>query len=183
MACAFKNELDSPDFKNTIVRELRDSIQKHENLQIADRLYSAVRFGCSRAVVNLEGGINEGELDADLRRDDVYEFEAKVPEVTPRQMLRLTMRNGYGVARSWNHEITGVAVYYVPSLFNHSCMPNGYHVNIGDIMFVRGSTMIPADTEIFVPYTWFLNAESVQEEYGFGVKGRGFYVFLWDVSI
>jgi hypothetical protein len=123
----------------------------------------SLREGCGRAILNLEGGVRQ-DLDVDLHGDDVYDEIEQVPKVSPDRLEDLVRRNSFGIKKTVpDGSSPGIAVYHVPSFFNHSCMPNTVHYHIGDMIFIVSSTTIPAGSEIFLTYYPFLHQYSLQE--------------------
>ncbi|KAF8507844.1 hypothetical protein BU17DRAFT_57135 [Hysterangium stoloniferum] len=62
------------------------------------------------------------------------------------------------------------ALYLLPSLFNHSCVPNGTRTFFRDVMVVRAAVPIRQDEEIFLGYISDMNARKRDENlshYGF----------------
>lgn len=61
---------------------------------------------------------------------------------------------GPGLPRSeddmgdWNPS----SLFLLPSLFNHSCSPNAFCYNLGDVMIIRASCDIPTGNEVFLDY-------------------------------
>jgi len=67
------------------------------------------------------------------------------------------------VFREREQIVHGQALFYVPSFFNHNCIPNTDRAEIGDMMFIRASTTIPANAEIFTTLVNGHDAHSVQD--------------------
>lgn len=97
IACIFDDEIErSADFMSSLNPSLRNSAYRPMLLALVDKLYSAVTINeCGRAILNLEGGRSVG-LDTQLMRDDVY--KTTVPEITPMEMLDITLVNGFEVS-------------------------------------------------------------------------------------
>ncbi|RUP42945.1 hypothetical protein BC936DRAFT_137855 [Jimgerdemannia flammicorona] len=47
---------------------------------------------------------------------------------------------------------SGTGLWILPSLLNHSCVPNAIYIIVGDLLFVRAMQNIPKDNEVCVPY-------------------------------
>jgi hypothetical protein len=124
-----------------------------------------LKRGCGRALYNLEGAGGQGKADIDIRRDDVYDVADAVPEFNSREIMGMIQRNSFRIHTSnpIGDDIEGTAVFYVPSFFNHSCMPNTFYYIFGDIMFIRSSIQIKSGTEIFSSYTDLTHGETVDE--------------------
>jgi len=68
-------------------------------------------------------------------------------------MLEIVNRNSFRISKTvLNGAISGQALFYVPSFFNHSCMPNTFYYTHGDMIFFTSSTMISAGTELLWSY-------------------------------
>ena len=52
----------------------------------------------------------------------------------------------------FSEEPTTDGLWYYPSLFNHSCIPNCYHFGFGDILIIIALNDIDPNTELFISY-------------------------------
>lgn len=160
IVCVFDDEVGSAEFRRTmsIATQNRGRLA---NLNIGGVLRQMLLNGCGRAMLDLEGGLNEG-VDIDLRRDDVYDYPAPAPNLD--MLTPLCLRNSFTVEKAApDGVVLGVAAFKVPSFFNHSCMPNAVYYHIGDMIFIVSTIDIPSGSEIFIPYVNILSGRSVQE--------------------
>lgn len=81
------------------------------------------------------------------------------------EVLDILLANSFDISKitQTGEKLKGTALFYVPSYFNHSCMPNLIYVTVGNIMSMKSSTTIPKDAEIFISDTGVRRAESLQE--------------------
>ncbi|KAG9046747.1 hypothetical protein FS837_003768 [Tulasnella sp. UAMH 9824] len=49
-------------------------------------------------------------------------------------------------------ELDARSLFLLPSLFNHSCLPNAFWYCLGDVMIIRATCNIPAGDEVFLSY-------------------------------
>jgi hypothetical protein len=161
--CAFDDEFDTPTGEG---KQFTDAQQKNHDFALAERFDEQLKRGCARALYNLEGAGGQGKLDIDIRRDDVYDQNEDVPEFNSREIMGMIQRNSFRVYKYnslGEDSIGGTAVFYVPSFFNHSCMPNTFYYTFCDMMFIRSSVQIKAGAEIFSSYTDMTHGETVDE--------------------
>ena len=165
IACVFTDEVTKIETSGPNSHYQQDFKTTDVERSLADSIYEMMQKGCGRAVLNLEGGINPQNLDPDLSRDDVYE-ETAATSATPDNVLEIILRNSFNVEKTVagsRRIIGGQALFHVPSYFNHSCMPNTYRYQFGDMMFIRSATMIQAGKELFTYYTTMQNGESLKD--------------------
>lgn len=156
IACGFQDELGSPELKRAL-QIVKHCGQTPSKVALVNQIFTYLGEGRGRAILNLEGGGRQ-ELDVDLHRDDVYDEIASVPTVSLDRLEDLVRRNSFGIEKPVrNGSSQGIAVYHVPSFFNHSCMPNTFHYHIGDMIFIVSSTIIPAGNELF----WELTSSAI----------------------
>src|SRR5579859_2830801 len=76
-------------------------------------------------------------------------------------IVHIILRNSFQTGDK--QDVEGEALFYTASFFNHSCMPNAFHIIVRDLIFIRSAVAIPAGSEIFISYVPNSNGESVQE--------------------
>jgi hypothetical protein len=137
--------------------------------EFVTRLIKFLDDGNARRILQLAGGSQSTDTCMDLRRDDVYDddfhfLHAQVKEIVSRnsfggaqrsQILSRAVSNG-------NHSSTGGgALFYAPSFFNHSCVPNATYFTIGDMMFIKTNRDVEEGEELLIHY---LYAEKLSEK-------------------
>lgn len=160
VCCVFKDEVPD-EFLRTLTPKNLLLTDHYHKFRLAERVHTLLNKGCGRTILNLEGGPHN-VIDVDLKRDDVYGADESVETPDSLGITKLIMLNSFAISRS-RDDVEGVALFYVPSYINHSCMPNALKYSIGDMMFIRSSTDISAGEEIFIPYTDFLDGTSLEE--------------------
>ena len=58
--------------------------------------------------------------------------------------------NSFSYCKHEKHKLNGL--WYFPSFFNHSCIPNCYYFGFGDILIIISLSDIEADNELFINY-------------------------------
>ena len=123
-------------------------------LALTHRLHSMIVLNnYGRGILTLDGGILVGKTDINLCQDDVYGEIESVGDITPEAITEIIDLNCFTISRHLEgRTVEGCALYYLPSFFNHSCMPNTVFETHGDMMFIRSGNFIPAGTEILTTY-------------------------------
>mmetsp|Transcript_29272 Transcript_29272/g.48381 ORF Transcript_29272/g.48381 Transcript_29272/m.48381 type:complete len:491 (-) Transcript_29272:97-1569(-) len=90
-----------------------------------------------------------------LTEQDVKEISKRLPlvvrynvlsaETSPELMVHPSLTNGYA-------NMSGTALYHLPSFFNHDCQPNASRFAIGDVLWVVANQDIEAGQEVCLSY-------------------------------
>ena len=130
--------------------------------QFVERLTQMLSNGSGRRILQLAGGSQANDTSFDLRRDDVYDNDF---HFLPDQVKEIVTRNSFGGAQrsqilasaaddSQQSKVGGGALFYAPSFFNHSCVPNSTYFTIGDMMFVKTNRDVEEGEELMIHYIY-----------------------------
>lgn len=132
--------------------------------EFIDRIVQLVNHGCERRILQLTGGPLSSVTNVDLGRDDIYDDD--LYPVTTDQIRPIVAKNSFAggqrtrvfaMAGDDPNEDSGVgggALYFAPSFFNHSCIPNATYFTIGDMMFVKTNREVDKDEELTIHYLY-----------------------------
>lgn len=159
--CIYPDELPPLDSSDTESGNgIFDAIRDEFILRLAELLNN----GCERRILQLAGGPQSHGINVDLRRDDV--FDDDIFPVTPEQLRPIVAKNSFGGGQRSKYlattaddadgeeKVGGGALYFAPSFFNHSCVPNSSYFTIGDLMFVKTNRDVDKDEELTIHYLY-----------------------------
>lgn len=147
-----RNEDEEPKDMFDVVRQ-----------QFVEHLTQMLKNGTGRRVLQLAGGSQSNDTSINLRRDDVYDNDI---HFIPDQIRQIITKNSFGGAQrsqiladaaeenSPQSKVGGGALFYAPSFFNHSCIPNSTYFTIGDMMFVKTNRDVEEDEELMIHYIY-----------------------------
>ena len=130
---------------------------------IVERLIQMINNGSGRRIFQLAGGSQSTDTKIDLSRDDVYDNDI---HFLPDQIMQIVTRNSFGgaqrsqiLARALDDDVPssnsgGGALFFAPSFFNHSCIPNATYFTIGDMMFIKTNRDVEEDEELMIHYLY-----------------------------
>jgi len=161
IACGYSDDFNNPEWPTQL--KILSTVGESPTAPVLNRLAVMLEQGCGRAILDIEGGVNLTP-NLDLWRDDVYDEEEKVPQVSLDLLANLVYRNAFYFKKPIpKGAVDGFAVFHVPSFFNHSCMANTIPYHIGDMIFIVSSTTISKESEIFINYCPSDGEKTVEE--------------------
>lgn len=144
------------------VFESECDVGEHIKSSIIVRVYEGLERSNGKAIFNLEGGYHQHDINIDLRK---FDFDSKITasEIGLKKLGDIVTRNCFGIAKVHEPDDEGLAVFHVPSFFNHSCMPNTFYYTIGDMIFIKSAADIASGSELFLSYLEYFEVKTADE--------------------
>jgi tetratricopeptide (TPR) repeat protein len=160
VCCIYPDEIPRLD---TTDEEAGNTLFEVVRSEFIDRIVQLLNSGCQRRILQLTGGPLSFATNIDLRRDDIYDDD--ISAVNAEIIRPIVAKNSFGGAQrskvlamagddEKEDRVGGGALYFAPSFFNHSCIPNSTYFTIGDMMFVKTNRDVEKDEELTIHYLY-----------------------------